>query len=45
MIEPLDRSRRDATLFRFTTGRLPDIIDPNHRDDVLTAAFQALLSA
>ena len=30
MIEPLDRSRRDSTLFQFTTRRLRDFIDPNH---------------
>ena len=30
MIEPLDRSRRDATLFQFTTKQLRDFIDPNH---------------
>lgn len=30
MIEPLDRSRRDATLFRFTTRQLRDFSDPNH---------------
>ncbi|MXZ91545.1 MAG: transposase [Chloroflexi bacterium] len=30
MIEPLDRSRRDSTLFQFTTKQLPDFIDPNH---------------
>ena len=30
MIEPLDRSRRDSTLFQFTTKQLRDFIDPNH---------------
>ena len=30
MIEPLDRSRRDSTLFEFTTRQLRDFIDPNH---------------
>ena len=30
MIEPLDRSRRDSTLFQFTTRQLRDFIDPNH---------------
>ena len=30
MIEPLDRLRRDSTLFQFTTRRLRDFIDPNH---------------
>ena len=30
MIEPLDRSRRDSTLFQFTTKQLRDLIDPNH---------------
>ena len=29
MIEPLDRSRRDSTLFQFTTRQLRDFIDPN----------------
>ena len=29
-IEPLDRSRRDSTLFQFTTKQLRDFIDPNH---------------
>ncbi len=29
MLEPLDRSRRDSTLFQFTTKRLRDLIDPN----------------
>ncbi len=30
MIGPLDRSRRDSTLFQFTTKQLRDFIDPNH---------------
>ena len=30
MIEPLDRHRRDSTLFQFTTRQLRDFIDPNH---------------
>ena len=30
MTEPLDRSRRDSTLFQFTTRQLRDFIDPNH---------------
>ncbi len=30
MIEPLDRSRRDSTLFQFTTKQLRDFIDPSH---------------
>ena len=30
MLEPLDRCRRDSTLFQFTTRRLRDFIDPNH---------------
>ena len=30
MIEPLDQSRRDSTLFQFTTKQLQDFIDPNH---------------
>ena len=30
MLEPLDRFRRDSTLFQFTTKRLRDFIDPNH---------------
>ena len=30
MNEPLDRSRRDSTLFQFTTKQLRDFIDPNH---------------
>ena len=30
MIEPLDRCRRDSTLFQFTNRRLRDFIDPNH---------------
>ncbi len=30
MIEPLDRFRRDSTLFQFTTRQLRDFIDPNH---------------
>jgi transposase len=30
MLEPLNRYRRDSTLFQFTTRRLRDFIDPNH---------------
>ena len=30
MIEPLDRSRRDSTLFQCTSKQLRDFIDPNH---------------
>ena len=30
MLEPLDRCRRDPTLFQFTSKRLRDFIDPNH---------------
>ena len=30
MIEPLDRSRRDSTLFQFTSKQLRAFIDPNH---------------
>jgi transposase len=30
MIEPLDRCRRDSTLFQFTSKRLRDFIDPSH---------------
>ena len=30
MVEPLDRSRRDSTLFQFTARQLRDFIDPNH---------------
>ena len=30
MIEPLYRTRRDSTLFQFTTKPLRDFIDPNH---------------
>ena len=30
MIEPLDRSRRDSTLFQFTSKQLRDFIDPSH---------------
>ena len=30
MLEPLDRCRRDSTLFQFTTKRLRDFIDPDH---------------
>ena len=30
MLEPLDRLRRDSTLFQFTTKQLRDFIDPNH---------------
>ena len=30
MIEPLDRSRRDSTLFQFTTRQFRDFIDPDH---------------
>ena len=28
MLEPLDRCRRDSTLFQFTSKRLRDFIDP-----------------
>ena len=30
MLETLDRSRRDSTLFQFTTKQMRDFIDPNH---------------
>ncbi len=30
MLEPLDRCRRDSSLFQFTTKQLRDFIDPNH---------------
>ena len=30
MLEPLDRCRRDSTLFQFTTKQLRDFIDPSH---------------
>ena len=30
MLEPLDRCRRDSTLFQFTNRRLRDFIDPGH---------------
>ncbi len=30
MLEPLDRYRRDSTLFLFTSKRLRDFIDPHH---------------
>ena len=30
MLEPLDRYRRDSTLFQFTDRRLRDFIDPEH---------------
>lgn len=30
MLQPLDRCRRDSTLFQFTTKQLRDFIDPNH---------------
>ena len=30
IIEPLDRSRRDSTLFQFATRQLQVFIDPNH---------------
>ena len=30
MLEPLDRCRRDSTLFQFTNRRLQDFIDPGH---------------
>ena len=30
MLEPLDRCRRDSTLFQFTTKQLRDFIDLNH---------------
>ena len=30
MLEPLDRCRRDSTLFQFTNRQLRDFIDPEH---------------
>ena len=30
MLKPLDRHRRDSTLFQLTTPRLRDFIDPDH---------------
>ena len=30
MLEPLDRCRRNSTLFQFTTKQLRDFIDSNH---------------
>ena len=30
MLGPLDRCRRDSTLFQFTTKQLHDFIDLNH---------------
>ena len=30
MLEPLDRSRKDSSLFQSTTKQLRDFIDPNH---------------
>ena len=30
MLGSVNRSRRDSTLFQFTTKRLRDFIDPNH---------------
>ena len=30
MLEPLDRCRRDSTLFQFPAKQLRDFIDPNH---------------
>ncbi len=39
MIEPLDRSRRDSTLFQFTAKRLRDFIDPDH---LLTRIYERL---
>ena len=30
MLEPLDRCRRDSTIFQFTVKRLRDFIDPGH---------------
>ncbi|MDD9994264.1 MAG: hypothetical protein OXS35_00750 [Dehalococcoidia bacterium] len=30
MLGSVNRSRRDSTLFQFTTNRLRDFIDPNH---------------
>ena len=30
MLEPLDRCRRDSTLFQFATKQLRDFIDPDH---------------
>ena len=29
-MKPLDRHRRDSTLFQFTSKGLRDFIDPNH---------------
>ena len=30
MLKPLDRCRRDSTLFQFATRRLRDFIAPDH---------------
>ena len=30
MLKPLDRHRRDSTLFQFTSRRMRDFIDPDH---------------
>ncbi len=30
ILKPLDRCRRDSTLFQFTTRNLRDFIDPDH---------------
>ena len=30
MLRPLDRHRRDPTLFQFTIRRLHDFVDPDH---------------
>ena len=30
MLEPLNRCRRDSTLFQFANKRLRDFFDPNH---------------
>ena len=30
MLKPLDRHRRDSTLFQFTTRRLRDFVGPDH---------------
>ena len=31
MLDPLDRHRRDSTLFQFTSRRLRDFVDPKHQ--------------
>ncbi len=30
MLEPLDRCRKESTLFQFTSKRLREFINPNH---------------